>query len=364
MFDWLKKIVLPSSSAGNEDSSAIEGDKIESEPNARSPVLPTSKLQPESFPRGPHEPRTLAAELQNKHLQRPLLFEPALRQYSAYRAGEPVFTDEGDGTRWFQLRSRVLQHILIQICQSTVSQHLILRGSLLMSLWFGHNARRPGDMDWVVIPDSWSYKSQATVDLISRIEKCLKGTVHEGDVEFTIPNKEFASDDIWMYEKAPGKRLIIPWECEDAAMNGTVQMDLVFGETMPSEPVLVNISATGAPTVQVASASAAQSLAWKILWLETDAYGQGKDLYDAVLLAEHAALDSRVLRETFLVGATLNNCYPDPLSKFDANSIRKWFIEWDDFKKEYPSILGTEQEWKERLITALGPLFSQLENQS
>lgn len=361
MFNWLKKLVLPTSTNNQKDLSDV-GAVDESSPSSvpqEPPVSAPSK--PTIVPsRGPGKPRTLSAELENKHLERPLIFEPALRQYSAFRAGEPVFASEAAEKRWFRLRSRVLQHILKQVSQSPASEHLVLRGSLLMSLWFGQNARRPGDIDWVVIPKLWGFATPQAIDLIENIENCLKGTQVEGELAFTIPDREFASDDIWMYEKAPGKRLIIPWECEDPTLNGTVQMDLVFEETMPSEPVLINIAPQDEPAVQLMAASAEQSLAWKILWLETDAYGQGKDLYDAVLLAENTTLSVDVLRETFLAATTSYSSYPNPIHQFDADAILNWHIEWEDFKKEYPQIPDTEEQWKHRLIRGLDSLLTQL----
>ena len=39
------------------------------------------------------------------------------------------------------------------------------------------------------------------------------------------------------------------------------------------------------------------ALAWKLLWLATDTYPQGKDLYDAVLLAEHTTVDQSLVRQ-------------------------------------------------------------------
>lgn len=361
MFNWLKRLLLPTDADDHKDhsdSGVVEETSLPSVPKT-SPA-PASPRPPIIQSRGPGKPRTLSAELENTHLERPLIFEPALRQYSAFRAGEPVFASEAEEKRWFHLRSRVLQHILKQISQSPASEHLVLRGSLLMSLWFGPNARRPGDIDWVVIPKYWGFVSPKAIDLIETIENCLKGTKVEEELAFTIPDREFASDDIWMYEKAPGKRLIIPWECEDPTLNGTVQMDLVFEETMPSEPVLINIAPQDEPAVQLMAASAEQSLAWKILWLETDYYGQGKDLYDAVLLAENTTLSVDILRETFLAATTSYSSYPNPIHQFDADKILNWHIEWEDFKKEYPQIPDTEEQWKYRLIMGLDSLLTQL----
>lgn len=357
MFEWLKRFLSP--------PKPIVRTSLSDDANKEAaPSTENASKRPEwkaTVSRLPNKPRTLSAELENKHLDRPILFEPALAQYSAFRAGEPVFSSESEGARWFALRSHVLRHILSHICQSPASEHVVLRGSLLMSLWFGDDARRPGDIDWVVIPDTWRFNSSEAKKLIRTIQDCLRGTRGDGEVEFTIPDQKFVSEDIWTYEKAPGKRLIVPWHCQDATMNGTVQIDLVFEEIIPGEPTLIDIGPKTASAIQIAGATIEQSLAWKLLWLETDTYGQGKDLFDAVLLAEHCVLDAQLLRDTFRVGDVTGIANNDALGRFNAETIRRWYIEWDDFKTEYPNIRGTEEAWKERLISALAPLFAELE---
>ncbi|MFG2526860.1 hypothetical protein [Streptomyces sp. NPDC048516] len=46
----------------------------------------------------------------------------------------------------------------------------------------------------------------------------------------------------------------------------------------------------------VRAAARALSLAWKVLWLVSDLHPEGKDLYDALLLAESTELPSALLR--------------------------------------------------------------------
>nr|WP_236646982.1 hypothetical protein [Micromonospora acroterricola] len=45
------------------------------------------------------------------------------------------------------------------------------------------------------------------------------------------------------------------------------------------------------------AAPASLALAWKLLWLATDMYPQGKDLYGAFLLGEHTAVDQALVRQ-------------------------------------------------------------------
>jgi len=106
------------------------------------------------------------------------------------------------------------------------------------------------------------------------------------------------SDEIWTYDRVPGRRLMLPWEAEGMP-GGWVQLDFVFGEKVHGESEQALIALTpGRSGVPLFVASKRLSLAWKLTWLLTDTYPQGKDLYDAVLLAEDTALSYHLLRET------------------------------------------------------------------
>lgn len=152
--------------------------------------------------------------------------------------------------------------------------------------------------------------------------------------------------------------VIVPWRHNNLRYDGTVQIDFVFGEVMPTAAVTTDVKIDGFPPVRVMTASREQSLAWKLLWLASDSYAMGKDLYDAVILAEEVPISAETLRATFLTdmryGAQL-------LRSFDREQILKWRVEWDDFIKEYPGIDGTADQWRQRLAEALGPLLAELE---
>ncbi|KAK1185667.1 nucleotidyl transferase AbiEii/AbiGii toxin family protein [Streptomyces sp. NBS 14/10] len=72
---------------------------------------------------------------------------------------------------------------------------------------------------------------------------------------------------------------------------GEVRLDFARDELLPQAPVWTPIPrGDGGTPIAVRTASRELSLAWKVLWLhadcETEGQAQGKDLYDAVLLAE------------------------------------------------------------------------------
>lgn len=279
------------------------------------------------------------------------IFEPALKQFRrAFRAGEPLFEDDQQATAWRAERRRVMHHLLRLVSASSWADHLVLRGSLLLNIWLGEAAREPGDMDWVVTPasiglhDRWA--KQLFRDLIAMVAREPEIDAVRFDVD------AIAIDDIWTYERAPGRRIVYPWRSAGLPA-GAVQMDFVFNEQLAAEPIRVDVPQPDGGVISVRCASMEQSLAWKILWLETDSCPQGKDLYDAVLLAERVQLPFNVLRNTAEAAPGFR------IADLSADSPLRWSVDWENFQREYPQVTGEAIEWQARLATALGPTFAQ-----
>ena len=96
-------------------------------------------------------------------------------------------------------------------------------------------------------------------------------------------------------------------------------------------------------------------------------HAQGKDLFDAVLLAERFALPLDVLAETIGEGGA-NNPLPTA-AEFVANwhplqtaaeFVANWRVDWDNFQAEYPWVVGDGEQWLKRLEAAIGPTFGEL----
>lgn len=157
-----------------------------------------------------------------------------------------------------------------------------------------------------------------------------------------------AAEDIWTYERAPGRRLTFPFSTPDVP-DGTVQLDFVFNEALPVAPIPILI-----PPLRdsIATAPPELALAWKLLWLHTDWYPQGKDLYDAVLLAEFTPISLNLVRDVLRpeLGAEADT--------FTAASVLAWrFDDWDSFLQEYPAVHGHPTAWQQRLALALQRSF-------
>lgn len=152
-------------------------------------------------------------------------------------------------------------------------------------------------------------------------------------------------DDIWTYDRVPGRRIVFLW-CAPDLPPGVVQMDFVFGELMLAAPEVFKLGEQG----NLWMASRPLSLAWKLLWLEGDIHPQGKDLYDAVLLAEQTQLPLELLQRVLASAGELGRLTPDfPLL---------WHVDWANFQKEYPWVRGDTIDWQRRLTQALAPTFS------
>lgn len=287
-----------------------------------------------------------AASTREKDPARPRVFEPALIQYSdAYRYLDSASLSPQQKHEWAQLRMQAQRHLLKLVQESRLRDLLILRGSMLMEMWFGPKARLPGDIDWVFADRAVTKDDVSAVSLFRDIKRLIAANPRTGPIEFEVDS--ILVDDIWMYERAHGRRMVMTWKAEGFPQ-GETQMDVAFGEETYLEPTPVML--TDSPGT-LRAVSRELSLAWKLSWLISDQYPQGKDLFDATLLAESTTLPHALLEKV------LSRCegIPSPLK---ADFVMDLNVDWENFLIEYPAIEGTEIEWKTRLTRALQPTFA------
>jgi hypothetical protein len=223
---------------------------------------------------------------------------------------------------------------------------------MLLYAWLGDEAREAGDLDWVVTPESIRFGDrtgqQLLADCVDAMRQNRKAATREGEVEILVD--QITMDEIWTYERAPGKRIVVPWRTEFLPP-GSVQMDFVFGEELWCEPIQSTIPSFPVGSVTLRTATKELSLAWKLRWLETDMYPQGKDLYDATLLAEQVQLPFELLSRALEVEDAR---FQKPIT---PDFPLRWNVDWQNFQIEYPSIQGDVRHWQQRLIAALTPTF-------
>ncbi|CAL9437620.1 nucleotidyl transferase AbiEii/AbiGii toxin family protein [Streptomyces sp. enrichment culture] len=290
--------------------------------------------------------RTVPGEGVTQHL----VFDPSMKHhYNAYRATDPAFADPSRTDAWRTARRRALDLVLTAVAESEWAGSLVLRGSVLMAAWFGEQAREPGDLDFVVVPPTWKIDDERTARMLDGIARAASQA--SGD-EVRISAEGAVVEDIWTYDRVPGRRMVLPWTAPGLP-HGHVQLDFVFNEPLPEPPEPLRLP--GGAVVRAASPRL--SLAWKLMWLLTDVHGQGKDLYDAVLLAERHPLPYELLYEVFdLSGEWPWSPYRKRIDYEEVvAAVRE--VEWDHFAVEYPQYADAEREFADRLLSALAPTF-------
>ncbi|MBM9507594.1 nucleotidyl transferase AbiEii/AbiGii toxin family protein [Actinacidiphila acididurans] len=298
-------------------------------------------------------PPTLRRIDDESALQRPV-FDPALKHHAnAFRASDPDFADPAARTAWLTARRTAMDLVLASVAASPWRDHLVLRGSVLLAQWFGDAAREPGDLDFVVVPAQWRLEEDRTAAMLDGIargaERAASASTASSapDQAVRFDARDAVSEDIWTYERAQGRRLVLPWTC--GSTDGVVQLDFVFGEPLPVPPREETVGGS-----RLLGATPELSLAWKLLWLATDMHPQGKDLYDAVLLAEHCRVDYGLLGSVFIAADPYYAARP-VTPEVTAEMSPDW--EWRHFAAEYPHLAGDPAELLDRLRSALAPTF-------
>jgi hypothetical protein len=327
------------------------------------------------------------------------------------RAGEPEFADPAQAVRWRTARRAAIDHVLALIAGSWWSDSLVLRGSLPLQAWAGERAREPADLDWVVVRDmlngGWPYGNlidlthtwPAVADALepagdaygihgtwdvrhpsADLDRLLEAASADEEAEWPymdlldqIRQRPEApggvmldadqacvesSDGGWSYH-GPGVRLEVPWRAPGLPP-GRIRVDFATDDMLsdPPEPAALPVG-SGSPPAVVLTASRELSLSWKILWLQVESEegggAQGKDLYDAVLLAE----DRRTSLSTDLLEDVLSGGYGHTGAKgFHPDQVHQWSVAWEEFQAEYPWVQGSAKQWLSRLSGALTSMLA------
>ncbi|WTW93043.1 nucleotidyl transferase AbiEii/AbiGii toxin family protein [Streptomycetaceae bacterium NBC_01309] len=175
----------------------------------------------------------------------------------------------------------------------------------------------------------------------------------------------YTVDSTWEYGEydfgptgGGGVRVRFPWRAA-GGLEGEVQLDFALDEPMPEAPVFALVPRADelGPTV-VRTASRELSLAWKLLWLHADSAGddgaRGKDLFDAVLLAEspRTRLAPKLLHRVFARAGALD------LGHLTEHDVRNWVVDWRSFRIEHPDVRGDADAWRARLARAIAPVLA------
>lgn len=320
--------------------------------------------RPAELPPNPGWPSTHFPPQPGQDFEQSNVFDPPMKHFCrAFRECDPIFRDPADSIRWRAARGRAMDHLLRLVAESPWNESLVLRGSRLLATLLGESAREPGDLDFVVEPNGIRIDDPWTTELFVGLAHAVARRTPPANLTFRAEPP--AIDDLWTYDRVPGKRIAFRWEAPGLPP-GTIRLDFVFGEIMPEPPIPLSVPLRDGPPVTVLAAGPELSLAWKLQWLDNDMHPQGKDLYDAVLLAERIGWSERL--ETLVGGLHFDrrrrwaNAPPGNDDRYRVSPLHelpaKWLgneIEWDHFRHEYPHVPGTPAEWRHRLAAALDP---------
>lgn len=273
------------------------------------------------------------------------VFEPAHKHFpNAFKTGRPVFGDPARDATWGRARAEAQAHVLRTISSTPWAGRLVMRGSATLPVWLGDAARTPGDIDFVVVPATAKAADPAAAKLLDGVLAALAADPGPG-----LRAEDAAREEIWTYERAEGRRLVVPYDVAERDLpDGYIQLDFVFGEELPAAPVRAVLPHAGA---EMLVAPPDLQLAWKILWLATDFYPQGKDLYDAVLLAGVTKLSRDLLDQVF--ASAENPWDTSRLEAFTPATLLELDVDWENFQAEHPGIQGDVRDLLERLVLAL-----------
>ncbi|MFD3653279.1 nucleotidyl transferase AbiEii/AbiGii toxin family protein [Streptomyces sp. NPDC058620] len=280
---------------------------------------------------------------ENTSTERP----PAQSPFDRAAPGEPVFADPALAPRWRAAHRAVRDHVLRLVAGAPWGAGLVLRGSLPVQVWVGEAAREPGDLDWVVL---------GALDVHEVVVEALRTGPALPD-GIRIDPSAVTEDADWTVREyqTDGIRILIPWEAEGLPP-GVLRMDFAYDEDMPEAPVRLDCPrGDGGPPTAISAASPGLSLVWKLMWLtedwDTEGAGAGKDLYDAMLLAEHPL--TSLTRDHLLVLETEVGDW------FIPGSVRDFEVDWDAFHAGHPWVEGDAAKTAERLERALTRLFDE-----
>lgn len=226
----------------------------------------------------------------------------------------------------------------------------VLRGSVLMSHWFGELARPAADLDL-----EWFASSDRPARSTSPIEHARRLCMFAVSDQEPGSNIEFDSDapipgdgtSLWDYS-TPGVRCYSGWTWEDRNLRGILQVDVAQAGSYGLDgiaPEPVELKRASGELVSFPAYSKEMLLSAKLSWIfrslqrETLSSGtevlvfsgEPKDLFDAYLLVTRAQLRADVFQNAFLCVAMEDN------------------LDWQDVELLLNQELGMPEEgWAER----------------
>lgn len=243
----------------------------------------------------------------------------------------------------------------------------VLRGSILLSYWFGDAARVAGDMDleWFPTPD-WGGRFASPIEHVRAL--CMFATTDQSFIQPASPisfvEESQKPDDgvsLWNWDYGtPGLRCFTGWTWEDRNLRGDLQIDLAlaaFYDLTGIAMVTVELPRAAGDPVQVRAYAPEMLLAAKLSWIirsiqrksepgEVDVLafsGEPKDLFDAHLLVTKGQLRPADFQSAFLSVAMEDKLDWRQLDMLLDQELLipddEWSQSWPDFFERHRSLL-------------------------
>jgi hypothetical protein len=228
------------------------------------------------------------------------------------------------------IRHRLLEGVLLRLARLPDAGDFILRGGMLMRLWFRPSIRLATDLDLVsTFPFSVEETARRFVPLLAD-----RGV----DDGVTFDSERFRIEGIWLNTDFPGVRLFVCGEVE--GVEDDVSVDVTFGEPLVPKPELDEYPMRGrALTARLWMCRPETIVGRKLhaLMHMGMLHWRPKDLNDLRLLLERVPMRLADLPEAIVASFTSRGNTPaDARSLFGRDSwwsMKMSSARWQDFVK-------------------------------
>lgn len=226
------------------------------------------------------------------------------------------------------LHHRLLEGILLRLARLPEPDHFILRGGMLMRLWFRPVDRRAGDLDLVAnFPFDIEETGQRFLPILSD-QSVNDGVVFDAD--------RHRVEGIWLNSGFPGVRIFLSGEADE--MEGELSVDITFNEPMIPPPDFADYPMAGCElTAQLWMCRPETILGRKLhaLLHMGMLHWRPKDLNDLRLLLQLVPMDHDALPDAIVASFTSRGYAPDLARQIFSDEswwrMKKSSARWQDF---------------------------------
>lgn len=228
------------------------------------------------------------------------------------------------------IRHRLLEGFLLRLARLPNSTAFVLRGGMLMRLWFRPLNRPAGDLDLVAtFPFSVAETERHFVPVL---------TDRSIDDGVRFEKQRFRIEGIWQNTDFPGVRLLASGEAD--GIEDEFNVDVTFGEPLVPTPEVGDYPMRdGTLTARLCMCRPETIVGRKLhaLWHMGMLHWRPKDLNDVRLLLSRVPLDACALPEAIAASFTSRGDAPGrarTLFRSDWWTMKRSMARWHDFLKD------------------------------